>query len=271
MSMNVLAHDLSNRKDGPRLVLIHGFASNRSWFAPLMAAWSNHGSAVAVDLRGHGDSGYDGTDRSYAELATEVGTLIERLDCSSGEPVVAVGHSMGAAVALELATQCPTLIDGVVLLDPLPIVMSPTLRRAFEDFGGVFATDDWSRALQGMVVSNILDGDRVSGDEIEAIVASCRRTPRPVMANTARQFGCWDGAATAARCRCPVLHLSAAACRPELGGAVTTLARALAVAERFPEWHFGQVVGPGHVAMLRDVKQLVPMIDRFISGFVGRS
>jgi len=43
--------------------------------------------------------------------------LIESLD---GEPVVVVGHSMGATVALRLAVDAPQLVRALVLVAPVP-------------------------------------------------------------------------------------------------------------------------------------------------------
>ncbi len=75
---------------------------------------------ACTDLRGHGDS--DATFSSYgdAEIAGDIGALIEEL----GGPAVIVGNSMAAGSAVIAAAQRPELVSGLVLLGPF--VRNPT-------------------------------------------------------------------------------------------------------------------------------------------------
>jgi pimeloyl-ACP methyl ester carboxylesterase len=96
-------------------LLVHGLAStSRIWdfVAPKLAESGLH--TVAYDQRGHGRSskprsGY-GFDRTTADAAAIVRSLgLKR--------PVAVGHSWGANVVLELAVRRPRLVDAAVLID----------------------------------------------------------------------------------------------------------------------------------------------------------
>ena len=100
--------------DGPPVVLLHGLASTcRIWdlTAPIMA---RDFSVIAVDQRGHGDSGKPENGYDFASVGADVAALLEGRGI---ERPVLVGHSWGADVALELATARPELLQGIVFVD----------------------------------------------------------------------------------------------------------------------------------------------------------
>jgi pimeloyl-ACP methyl ester carboxylesterase len=101
----------------PPVVLVHGgWDHGRMWdgIAPAVAARGFH--AVAVDLRGHGDSGRLG-DSGACWLAwnLDLATLIHDL----GAPAGLVGHSMGGGQVLSVASAFPELVSWVLNLDGL--------------------------------------------------------------------------------------------------------------------------------------------------------
>jgi pimeloyl-ACP methyl ester carboxylesterase len=69
--------------------------------------------ALAVDARGHGDSG---TMPDYS-LSAVAGDAITALDALGLSRALVVGHSWGGAVALTLAAQHPERVLGVVAID----------------------------------------------------------------------------------------------------------------------------------------------------------
>ena len=100
--------------DGPPVVLLHGLASTcRIWdlTAPIMA---RDLSVIAVDQRGHGDSGKPENGYDFTSVGADVAALLEGRGI---ERPVLVGHSWGADVALELATARPELLQGIVFVD----------------------------------------------------------------------------------------------------------------------------------------------------------
>jgi pimeloyl-ACP methyl ester carboxylesterase len=98
--------------EGPKVVLVHGFAQNRyTWHGSRrsLSAWlAGEGFDVwNLELRGHGRSRVDGS----ANIATYVDDVTRVAD-ALGEPAFWVGHSLGGAVVYAGATQAP--MRGVV-------------------------------------------------------------------------------------------------------------------------------------------------------------
>ncbi|MXY63484.1 MAG: alpha/beta fold hydrolase, partial [Synechococcus sp. SB0665_bin_28] len=101
-------------QDGnPPLVLIHGFAAAAGHWranAPAFAAagWRVYG----LDLLGFGASGQPFLVQDNRTWAQQVLHLIEQ---RIREPVVIVGHSLGALVGLTAAAARPELVKALVL------------------------------------------------------------------------------------------------------------------------------------------------------------
>lgn len=112
---------------GPVILLIHGTgASTHSWRDVLPRLALTH-TVVALDLPGHGfTSSPSGDGFSLPGMAKSIGTLVDALDLS---PVVAVGHSAGAAILIRAA------IDRRIA--PSAIV---SLNGALLPFGSVIGT-----------------------------------------------------------------------------------------------------------------------------------
>lgn len=88
--------------EGERLlVLLHGLGATRHVWKPMLAQGRWNGRWIAPDLRGHGASPH-ASDYSLAAHAGDIGELVNA-HAPSNEAIV-LGHSMGGAVALELAS-----------------------------------------------------------------------------------------------------------------------------------------------------------------------
>ena len=100
--------------EGPVLVLLHGIATSRVRWRPLVELLAADFRCLSVDLPGHGESPDEGLDSVSAALAVQ--ELVRSLSLAS--PVV-VGHSLGANVALLHGA----LFGGpsVVAVDPAPL------------------------------------------------------------------------------------------------------------------------------------------------------
>lgn len=95
----------------PLLLLIHGAGGSHLDWPPELRRVERLGSC-AVDLFGHGRSSKPGRP-SVDDHANDVMALIEALGLTQ---IVLVGHSMGGAVALEIALRKPGVAAALVLL-----------------------------------------------------------------------------------------------------------------------------------------------------------
>ena len=102
----------------PPVLLIHGgWDHGRMWdgLAPRIANELNR-HAVAVDVRGHGDSGrLPEAGPSWPMFILDMAQICQRL----GPPVILVGHSFGGGLVLSITAAFPELVDRVVNLDGL--------------------------------------------------------------------------------------------------------------------------------------------------------
>jgi lipase len=104
---------------GRPVLALHGITATHAAFPYLAAALADSTSAgaplrlVAPDLRGRGGSRDLPGPFGLAAHADDAAAVIEAL----GGPVVVVGHSMGAFIAVVLAHRHPGLVSGAVLVD----------------------------------------------------------------------------------------------------------------------------------------------------------
>jgi len=100
--------------NGPKVLFLHGTgASTHSW-APLMPLLQHDIAATLVDLPGHGLTKIStGQRSSLTYMAQDLLTLCQTLQF---QPDFIVGHSAGAALALEMSKSLA--LKGVVGLNP---------------------------------------------------------------------------------------------------------------------------------------------------------
>jgi pimeloyl-ACP methyl ester carboxylesterase len=110
---------------GVPVVLLHGIgASIRDWDFQIPAL-SKRQRVIAPDLRGFGLSEKAG-DYRVATFAADVWALLDRLGVVRFN---LVGHSMGGAVALQMAVDRPERIERLVAADTLPSFEANTFAK----------------------------------------------------------------------------------------------------------------------------------------------
>jgi pimeloyl-ACP methyl ester carboxylesterase len=123
----------------PLVLCLHGAYDHGRMFdglAPRLAALGYH--VVAVDFRGHGDSGPLDTGFAWALFHLDLALLIRHL---GGGPVGMVAHSFGGGQATGVAGAFPELVRWIVNIDGLgppaaalvpPDQISDAVQRSFE-------------------------------------------------------------------------------------------------------------------------------------------
>ncbi|MCP4836296.1 MAG: alpha/beta fold hydrolase [Phycisphaera sp.] len=127
-------------EEGPVLILVHGFGRSRLTWLPHLDEWRSRGSRVVmIDLRGHGDAMPDGAglgDADVGDLVSLVRTVDQPEETEPRPPIVVVGRSLGATVAILAAAECDA-IDGVMAVAPYETLRVPmTCRVALRGLPG---------------------------------------------------------------------------------------------------------------------------------------
>jgi pimeloyl-ACP methyl ester carboxylesterase len=99
------------------LVLLHGGGQNAHTWDTVALALDR--PLVAVDLPGHGHSGWPGDDRALdpASTADDVAVVLDRLAPAAR---LVVGMSLGGLTAITLAARHPAAVPRLVLVDITP-------------------------------------------------------------------------------------------------------------------------------------------------------
>jgi pimeloyl-ACP methyl ester carboxylesterase len=104
--------------EGDPILLVHGFASSKdvNWVYPTWVSElrKNGRRVIALDNRGHGDSGklYDAA--AY-EIATMAGDVIALMDHLNLERADVMGYSLGSRMTAVLARQRPERLRSAIL------------------------------------------------------------------------------------------------------------------------------------------------------------
>ena len=114
---------------GPAVVLVNGTAALDVHWGPVIAEFSKHRTVISLDYSGSGDTTDDGRTLSLERLAHQVREVaraagVDRFDL--------VGHSLGAAIAIQLATGSPDLVRSLILVAGFSWGAEPRLKLQFE-------------------------------------------------------------------------------------------------------------------------------------------
>src|SRR3954451_5514611 len=106
--------------EGTPLVLLHGgMLSIDLNFASLIPTLARKHRVIGVEMQGHGRTADIGREITHAALASDIVGLLDPLGIDRAH---VLGHSMGGAVALELAVSHPERVRSVV---PISISVRP--------------------------------------------------------------------------------------------------------------------------------------------------
>jgi pimeloyl-ACP methyl ester carboxylesterase len=140
-----------NYVEGPShglpLVMLHGTSLRWQSFLPNLPTFSFRYHTYALDLRGHGLSGRLPGAYRVVDFAADV---VRFLRARVTEPAVLLGHSLGAQIAMQVASEAPDLTRAIVLEDPPLSILSaerfqahPFYQRACS-WQGLAGTERWT-------------------------------------------------------------------------------------------------------------------------------
>jgi pimeloyl-ACP methyl ester carboxylesterase len=97
----------------PPVLLVHGMRAHARWFTPVGPALAGQYRALAVDLRGHGESAHT-PPYGVAVYADDVAALINKLELT--RPIL-LGHSMGGSVVAHVAIRLEARLRALFIVD----------------------------------------------------------------------------------------------------------------------------------------------------------
>src|ERR1700761_6226443 len=133
-------HYLDWGGDGPPLVMLHGFTGHAHTWDYTARALAGQYRVLALDQRGHGDTGWASRDGSRPM----VGDALASLDAQGLDRVTLMGLSMGGNVAYLFAAAHPERIERLIIGDIGPEVAAAGGGRIAAGLAGpdVFNTED---------------------------------------------------------------------------------------------------------------------------------
>ena len=249
----------------PQLLLLHGTgASTHSWRAlvPLLA---RHAGVVSVDLPGHGFSdAARGADATLPGMARGVAGLLRDMGVHPG---VLIGHSAGAAIAVQMALDDPQAFKAVISLNGALLPLHGLAGQVFSPLAKLLAANPFVpqlfawQAAQPSRVRRLVDG---TGSRIDPVGVELYgrlvRDPAHV-AGALSMMANWDLrdlVAALPQLRTP-LHLLAS----DLDKALPP-SQSQRAAQLVPQASFATLPALGHLAHEEDPQQVFGHIWRLV-------
>lgn len=139
-------------------MLVHGLGLSHLSFSRLARVLARHGTVLAPDLPGFGAAPGPRRRLVVDELAEALLPRLDEVASSRGcrAPLVVVGHSLGAEIAVEVARRRPHLVRALVLVGPVV------------DRGAASAFGQGRRLLLDMAAEPPLTGAMVTRDYVRS-------------------------------------------------------------------------------------------------------
>ncbi|MGE0857599.1 MAG: alpha/beta fold hydrolase BchO [Gammaproteobacteria bacterium] len=146
--------------EGPTVLLLHGTGSSSHSWRALMPLLATRLRVIAPDLPGHGASLV--ADHAQLSLPGMVDNLRELLGMLAAEPALIVGHSAGAAIAVQMALAGRSSARGIVSVNGALLPFGGVAAHLFSPAAKLLARSAWAarafawRARQPGVVDRLL-------------------------------------------------------------------------------------------------------------------
>ncbi|HEX7667160.1 MAG TPA: alpha/beta hydrolase, partial [Polyangiaceae bacterium] len=105
--------------EGPPVLMIHGYLANHAAWDHLLDSFGKRFRTIAPDLPGFGDSEKPSPSRYAYNADAFAESLVDLVAALGLGRVAVVGHDLGGSVALTMAARHPSIVQRLVLVDPL--------------------------------------------------------------------------------------------------------------------------------------------------------
>lgn len=232
----------------PPLILIHGCGLDHSSLDPQTEFFRNSHRVISVDLRGHGKSDAPHQDYTMNVFADDIAWLCAALTL---EKPVAVGHSMGGNVALELAARHPELLSSLVMIESTVFPPRAMFDAMPTNFADALAGPDYLDVYRKMLAAMCLPTERRASQAIASLYVQ-RHVLASALTNHTTDY---DASDAAVACHLPIAYIFSIMPFLDLSRFQTLT----------PQLVYARTLGSGHFSPLEVPDQINAMIAQFIS------
>ncbi len=234
---------------GAPVILIHGLGSSHLvWPADIRRMARQ--TMYALDLPGHGKSGGYGKHdvRAYAR------EIVRFMNLAGLYKVVLVGHSLGAAIALEVAQLEPSRIIGLILISTgIVFQCNEQLLAGIKNPRLLLDGIEW--------LSENLFGKNIDRKMKEKVVNGLYTVPSATLSADIRACIQYEFAPQPGVYSMPILIIHGSADKIVLSGDAQSLAKNL------PNARLVNIPRAGHMVMLEEPEQVSMQISNFLTDF----
>ncbi len=148
--------------DAPVLVFLHGYGGDLTGWGLVQSALSERFRTVALDLPGHGGSTKQVERGDVGELAEAVAATLDALGIGRAH---LVGHSLGGAVAVEVARSAPGRVEALTLIAPAGL--GPEIETAYIEG---FQREKRAKKLRAVLEMLVHDPSAIGREMVEEVL-----------------------------------------------------------------------------------------------------
>lgn len=245
------------------MVLAHGFGCDQSMWRLVAPAFEDDYRVVLFDHIGAGGSDLTAYDPDrHASLEGYADDVVELLEELALGPVVFVGHSVSATIALLAAARRPELFDRLVLVGPSPrYIDDDGYRGGFtaEEIDELLATMDANYLGWSAFIAPVIMGNADRPELGEELTNSFCRTDPAIAKRFARTTFLSDNRADLAGVRTPSLVVQ---CRED---AIAPVEVGEYVHDRLADSKLVLIDAVGHCPNLSAPEELITAMREYLS------
>ncbi len=118
--LNVEATEYNSKRR--TLLLLHGYLGTSQDYHEFFHVFNDNFNIIAIDLRGHGSSEQctnpnNSIGWTISDFASDIYQIVEQ-SIELGQKVVVIASSLSTAIALQLATNYPEIVETMLLISP---------------------------------------------------------------------------------------------------------------------------------------------------------
>lgn len=237
-------HQLEAKGDVPTLLFIHGAGGSRKTWHYQWLGLKEKYSLISVDLPGHGKSTAAGANEVSA-YSSAIIQLLRELEVSN---VILAGHSMGGAIAMEIALASGLDVLGLILVGTgAKLGVMPSI------------TESLARDVFPEEIIRYAYGSKASPQLIEGGRQEWYKTPCAITLGDFQACNGFDVRGSLGEIKCPCLIV----CGDE--DKLTPVKYSLFLHENLPVSSLTVIPLAGHMVMLEQAESTNQIINQFVS------